>query len=513
MLGELLSGRRPYAEGASSEELIERAGRGEATIPPGLPHAESQLLRRLLAPDPADRPSAREAREALRQIAGRSQRRIRFGAVAALLLVAILSGYKYTVDLRAEREAALAAQDRAEQARAEAEELAGFMLLDLYDGLRAVGKLDLLEPVALQAQRYYGELRTGEIGGGRGESALALIRVAEVLDMQGYLTEATDAYRRAMLALEPLAAQRPDDELVRYRLALARRNYGEVLRFGGDYAGSDPHARDAIEMARELTTGLAPGHGPTESPTAEERWSLLLRGLYLYADSLVRQGQTRDALVLLNEAESLGIPASEAEPALKRDLGDIRYKRCMAFFDSQRADAVVEACQGAFAMDLALYEANPDDIKLGANLAVSYWMVGRAQELAEEFDAALATTDAGLELAAALIAAEPDDSNNQNLRAVLLVSRGRILRRLTRLAEADEVFRAVLTITEPMIEEGRDHAIIHNHLIALTFLGRVDEARPFAREVYDSGWRRPEFLELIEEFDLLPDMVPTGPGT
>ena len=47
---------------------------------------------------------------------------------------------------------------------------------------------------------------------------------------------------------------------------------------------------------------------------------------------------------------------------------------------------------------------------------------------------------------------------------------------------------------------------MHNHMIALTFLGRIDEARPFARKIYDSGWRRPEFLQMLAEYELLPEV-------
>ncbi|MCB1641585.1 MAG: hypothetical protein KDI37_07630, partial [Xanthomonadales bacterium] len=70
--------------------------------------------------------------------------------------------------------------------RAEAEDLASFMIGELYTELKKVGKLPLLEPVAFKAVDYYGDLRTDQISAGRGEQALALIRVAEVLDMQGH---------------------------------------------------------------------------------------------------------------------------------------------------------------------------------------------------------------------------------------------------------------------------------------------------------------------------------------
>lgn len=514
LLGELLTGKKPWPVGLSSEELLQRASRAEASVPTGLPRLETQLLRRLLAADPQARPSAREAREALRRIIARPARRLRLALAAGLIGVGVLSGWKYTTDLRAERATALAAQARAEAAQAQAEDLASFMLVDLYDDLRAVGRLKLLEPVALKAVDYYGELGSSRIGGGRGENALALIRVAEVLDMQGHLAQATDANRRAMEALQPLAERLPDDELVQYRLALATRDYGAMLRYGGDYAGSEPPALRAIELARRLTAGLKPEDSsptPPASPTqpsAEERWSLLLRGMYLYADSQVRQGRAEASLVWLDEAESLAVPAERQHPALRRDLADIRYKRCMAYFDSQRADQVVAACRASFDMDEALYQGNPDDIQLLNNLVSAWWMLGRAEELAGELAAALQSTESGLRLARVLIEREPDNADHQNNHAVLWVAKGRILRAMGQSQASAAAFAAVLAITEPLIASDRDHATVHNHLIALAHLGRIEEARPFARAVYDSGWRRPEFIKLIADFDLLPGVVP-----
>lgn len=508
LLGELLTGRTPWPVGLGSQELLQRASRAEVAIPSGLPRLEAQLLRRLLVPDPQARPSARETREALRRIVARPARRLRLGLAAGLTGIVVLSGLKYTTDLRAERSMALAAQARAETARAQAEDLASFMLVDLYDDLRAVGSLKLLEPVALKAVDYYGELGSSQIGGGRGENALALIRVAEVLDMQGHLAQATDANRRAMEALQPLAERLPDDELVQYRLALATRDHGALLRYGGDYAGSDPHALKAVELARRLTAGLRPEDSSPTQPSAEERWSLLLRGMYLYADSQVRQGRAEASLVWLDEAESLAVPAVREHPALRRDLADIRYKRCMAYFDSQRTDQVVAACRASFEMDEALYQANPDDIQLLNNLVSAWWMLGRAQELAGELAPAFQSTEAGLRLARVLIEREPENADHQNNHAVLWVAKGRILHALGQQQASAAAFAAVLAITEPLIASDRDHATVHNHLIALAYLGRIAEARPFAREVYDSGWRRPEFMKLIADFDLLPGLAP-----
>jgi len=504
VLAELLTGHRLFAADLDSRELIEQARQAKVSLPGNLPRAETALLGSLLDPDPKARPSARETLQTLESIRDRPARRWRYGLAAGLVGLIVMATGKYTLDLQNERALALAAQERAEIARAEAEELAGYMIDELYGGLRGVGRLDLLEPVAIKAADYYGRLDDGELRGGRGEQSLALIRVAEVLDMQGHLADATTAYQRALDNLIPLAEQNPDDELVQYRRALAERNLGEVLRFGGDYRNSDPHAINAIRMARTLTEGLAPGRGPDEEPTGQQRWSLLLRALYLYADSLVRQGQVPEALILLDEAEQLAVPAVEVEASLRRDLGDIQYKRCMAYYDSQQADQVVPACRASFALDEALYESNPDDVRLQRNMAAAYWMLGRALRVAGNHAQALETSTLGEQLARAIVARDPDHADSHNTVAVLLISKAQIHLAMDAEAEAEALFQEVLGITRPLMENALDHATAHNQLIALTHLGELDEARPLAREIFDSGWRRPEFLEMVATHRLIP---------
>jgi tetratricopeptide (TPR) repeat protein/predicted Ser/Thr protein kinase len=504
VLGELLTGRRLLPSDLDSRALIDLARQAKVSTPERLPRQETALLRSLLDPVPEGRPSARATLQALESIRGRSARRWRFAIAAGLVSLVVLATAKYTLDLQTERSLAVAAEQQAETARAEAEELAGYMIDELYGGLRSVGRLDLLEPVAIKAADYYGRLDDGELRGGRGEQSLALIRVAEVLDMQGHLGEATRAYQRAVDSLIPLAEAHPGDELIQYRRALAERNLGEVLRFGGDYLNSDPHALRAIAQARALVDGLEPGQGPVEEPTGEQRWSLLLRGLYLYADSLVRQGQSGRALELLDEAERLAVPAVVVAPALRRDLGDIQFKRCMAYYDSQQPDRVVSACRAAFDLDLDLYESSPDDVRLRRNLASAYWMLGRAERLAGEYTQALQTTAQGEAMARQLVEVDPDHAESHNQVAVLLISRAQIQQAMDAPGEAMETYRQVLSITQPLMDAAMDHATAHNHLIALTHLGRLDEARPLAREIFESGWRRPEFLDMLRSYDLVP---------
>ncbi|MHC4409982.1 MAG: hypothetical protein ACYS0F_13405, partial [Planctomycetota bacterium] len=143
-----------------------------------------------LRPDNAAAQSMRERARELRAgaiAAGESvaRRRLmkRVGVVgllagtAATILVALL--------LNARRE-------EAEDAQARAEDLAGFMLNDLHEGLLPVGRLDLLATVARKSLDYYSNLPTDNITeDARLARALVLGRIGEVLqdtgDLQGAL--------------------------------------------------------------------------------------------------------------------------------------------------------------------------------------------------------------------------------------------------------------------------------------------------------------------------------------
>jgi tetratricopeptide (TPR) repeat protein len=134
-------------------------------------------------------------------------------------------------------------------------------------------------------------------------------------------------------------------------------------------------------------------------------------------------------------------------------------------------------------------------------------MLGRAERLAGEYTQALQTTAQGEAMARQLVEVDPDHAESHNQVAVLLISRAQIQQAMDAQGEAMATYRQVLSITQPLMDAAMDHATAHNHLIALTHLGRLDEARPLARAIFESGWRRPEFLDMLRSYDLVPASI------
>ena len=125
LLQELFTGRPPYEPGLSQPLLMVKAIEGDSLPLEGVKDPDlAALIRRLKALAPEARPTAAEAAERLAWIRGKPGRRRRRLLAAAVAAAFLLGGVKYILDLRQERQRALAA-------RSEAEQVTGF-LVDLF---------------------------------------------------------------------------------------------------------------------------------------------------------------------------------------------------------------------------------------------------------------------------------------------------------------------------------------------------------------------------------------------
>ena len=509
LLSELLSGRRPYRDSLSSRELLLRARRGEIDLPTALPVAETALIKRLLSPQARQRPSAREALLALQRIAARPARRLRWAFASAALLLVLFSGYKYTTDLQLERQLALAAQQRAEQAqqhaetaRAEAEDLAQYMIGELYQGLRGVGRLDLLESVALKAVSYYDSVGLQQAGQLNRQQAMALLHSAEIIDLQGHQAAALTAFERAAAALQRLADGNSEDAQLQLLLGGALDKLANQTCLVGKYRDCEAIARRAVAIGQQLTAGFAPGLGPAEAPSGEARWFMLLGAMDLTAEALLRRGEIPAAREVVDQMYPLAQSAAAVVPGLRRRLGHVQFKRCSVYYDADMGLQAVSACREALGVDEAELQSKPDDFLLRLNLVYSHWMMGKSLHRAGKPEQARDSLALGEKWARELIAREPEHADAINALSVILVARGE------HLVESDDpraqaVLAEVLTLNGPLDVVPEELNVAHHRLIALTHLGRLEQAIPYALQLQEAGWRRPDFLRLCESFELL----------
>ncbi|GJM09852.1 MAG: hypothetical protein DHS20C11_21280 [Lysobacteraceae bacterium] len=502
LLGELLTGKSLHPADANTPTLIDFDRVGRVEVPKALPAAERALLRELLSEEPSARPTARDCLDRIDHILNRPRRRWLTAVAALSIAMVLLVGWKYTSDLKREREVAVVASERADQARAQAENLIGFMLDDLNSGLRKVGRLGLLESVADQVLKYYGELSAEDMSRSNGQPAIALQRIAEVTDEQGDLPHAIDIMRRSIAGLDYLIDAEPDNDLALFRLGEAHTYMGDLMRTNGDFIEARFHTESAMTIGEQLTRGFEPGKGPVQRPNGTDRWRVLLRSTYIHADTFMRVGENERTVEFLERAAALAVPAVENEPALTSQLADIQYKRCDTYYDMKADQLALGACRASLEMDRQLHEANPDDYWAHKNFALDHMVTARVYRSLGRADEGLALLEAGAVHTRALLAWEPENATRQNDHVTMLVTKGQLLKSLGQTEASDAIFEDVYTRVLALGEQRDDIPFLNNAFLARLYVGQIEEARAVARILAERGFKRREFREMCMQFEI-----------
>lgn len=254
LLQELHTGQAPYDMNTDLPTLLDRVRRAETLAPSGLSRDLADLITRLKALAPSQRPTAVETGERLRWIREKPRRRLRYGIVAALLLLAIGGGVKYTVDLARERTAAVLAREDATARRDQAEDLIGFMLGDLRRKLRGVGRLDVLDSVGEKAMAYFAAVPPAALSDDEvRRRSQAIYQIGEVRKERGDLEGAAARFKESLDLIAALAQRDPGNPEWQVSLAASHFYVGDALRLQGDLAGAMRH----FSVYRDIGDALA----------------------------------------------------------------------------------------------------------------------------------------------------------------------------------------------------------------------------------------------------------------
>jgi eukaryotic-like serine/threonine-protein kinase len=225
-----LAGRSPVDGPAGPPPLI--------AVEPSTPPDLAAIVARAMARDPQDRyASAGELAADLKRFAtgglvsareysiaalARRWARRRLGAVvvggaalAAVLLVGVVSFVRVARD----RDAALAAEQRARTLSQSGAHMIGFLLDRLYPRLEAIGRLGALSGLGGQVQAYYGALAEGTPldAGTLSQRAGALALLGDVERGQGNGQQAESLYRASLAMVEEQRSRFGDDAGLRER--------------------------------------------------------------------------------------------------------------------------------------------------------------------------------------------------------------------------------------------------------------------------------------------------------
>lgn len=473
VLDHVLSGRPAYT-GANSVGILEAVKRGPpvplAQRQPGVPPDLLAIVARAMARDAAARyPTALELAEDLRryqtgQLVGahhyspgqlvrrwlrRNRVAVSVAAVAALLVLvlgALALQRVFHAQRVAEEQRARAEEQRAraEVSRADAEDLLGFMLVDLRDKLIPVGRLDLLDDVARKAIHYYGRPGQTLDDTDLAKRALARRNLGAVLAAQGHADLALDEYRAALAISRTLAASDPASSGRQQGLAVSHEKVGDALSAHGDAAAALAAHRTALAIYERLAAA---------DPTSTDLQRELAESETKVGEVLLAQGDVVGALAAARVSSTI------AETLESRQPSNALGHRTVAVSQTLMGDVLVARGDGAGALaayrkSLTLWESlaarDPANADRQRDLAGGHQKVGDMLYVQGDSAGAIAQHRASLAIRERLAAKDPTNTDRQRELSSSYERTGEMLRVQGDAARALAAYRASLAIAETL---------------------------------------------------------------
>jgi len=425
--------------------------------------------------------------------------------VAALALALLLAGVSLPFGLWALREKARAeeARDRAIlseavalDAQRTADDLINSMLFDLRDKLTPLGRVELLDDVSRQVERYFESLPENKHtpSAKRNQASLWLDR-GTLLTTQGKLTEARAALTRAMEFSESLVSETPGDHESLVTLAAVSSVFGDLVKSEGNLAG----ARSLFERSLGIRQDLA-----TAEPENADRQRDLSTAYQRLAGVCEAENKTDEAESLYRKALQIIETLSKKEPGnvyWQRDLSVIHSK--LGLLARNRRD--LQASRHHFEADLKISEqlaaANPDDAIAQHDLSLSLSTVGSLLRQEGKLDEARTLYRKSLALSEALSTQDPKNLDWRRGLAVNLNKMGDLELESGGLQAAGDYYRRSLDIARELSAADPGNTIWRRDLaVALQRLGEVELGN---KEIEQAGGRFKESLEISRELAAL----------
>jgi tetratricopeptide (TPR) repeat protein/predicted Ser/Thr protein kinase len=469
LLQELFTGRPPDDGELDYFRRLEKRRRGETPPPVGLAKDLTTLIVRLKSAAPAQRPTAVDAAERLRWIRDTPKRRLRWSVAAAALLAVAIAGTKYTIDLRRERTAAVAARQDADRRRQQAETLIGFMLDDLRPKLQQVGRLALLEDVGSEATKYFDAVPPSDLSGEElFRRSQALHQIGEIKQAEGKLPDAANAYRASVTYAEQAFARDPNNSEWQLGLGTAHFYVGDASRVQGDL----PAAMREFTAYRDVAQRLV-DHEPQN-----EKWLLELSyGFTNVGAVLEAQGSLPAAKQQFEDALRITSDLARRKPA------DVERQQALAL-EHNHLGVVLDKL-GDAAAALTHYDAdlvirrqfvasNPTNLALRRSLQVALSAAGRAYEDSGQIQPAIELYGQWRDVTAASATADPRNSDWQRDAAVAKSYLAGALRFVGRLDEAESELRKGLAALRQIVAASPTVALWQRDLAAAELnLGQI----------------------------------------
>jgi len=415
----------------------------------------------------------------------------------------------------AERKKAQEAEAVAKKNLDRAETLMSFLLFEMRDELRPIGRLSVLERLATKALEFFDALppesRTattlrhegvaldllGDVQDDRGDRQAALAtyrkaleigrrlsaatpddlnlahdvsvdhnKIGAVLHQLGESDEALASFRASLAILRDLAKKQPNETLWKHSLSITLTNVGDELTVKGDKPGATEVLEEALSLARTLRAA-----GPEEA-----KWpGLVATALESLGSFRNATGDTEGALATYQEA--LGVRASvlaqtEGNRQAQHELAVAQSNVAVLLQELGRTDEALETGRAWLANAQALAEADTTNLLWLRSLGGARDLVAAMLERKGEAGAEAAELRRlGLVLWKALAEQVPDDLARQGKLSTAYGAYAEALVGLGDLATAVAVRKEALAFQSQLADRHpdmpglrRDESVSHNDL-------------------------------------------------
>jgi len=415
-LYQVLAGDLPPRGAVSWRDLRETAH--------SLPQDLAAVIARCLAPDPEDRyPSARAVAEDLQRFLDgeavhahadhlayrlsrfvlRHRALVTVAGISALLLAAALV-VAAVLGVRAVR-----ANERADQRRAQAEELIGFTILDLRDKLEPVGRLDLLDEVGHRAMRYFAAVPEEELSDEElSRRSMALYQIGDVRMRRGDLAGAKRPFEESLALARELVARNPNDTECLFGLGQSEFWAGYALWERGDPDAARPH----FEAYHEISERLVAREPESLDWRRELSYSLSNLGSLLEAQGELEGALERFRAALeLDRALVADAPDPETVDAQRFELAATHNTVGLVLEQLGRLDEAQEHFEADVALRRELVERDPENQRWRELYGTSGQFLGNLLAMRGETAAARPHLEAVRDLFDELAAHDPENGD------------------------------------------------------------------------------------------------------
>ncbi len=565
VLYRLLVGQIPFKADsvvATYQQIMNQCIGQIASIIPGFPQNLQTILETCMRKQPANRyQSVRVFKEDLENwLAGfpiNAQKekqwikfkswfkRNRIAATVAMTLATLSAGLiiKYAYDINTERQLAL-------ESKQESDELLNFMLQDLHQQLTEIGRVDVLETVAVRSlahlNKYQRIIHTEQYL----KQATIYRNIAEVLDMQADINQAEAALLQAKSLLVQLLGEPNSHETALVELSACLVELANLHAKFGRLAQASEEYEEALLYAYQIpaTDGNDQHHTTQWEVHNAYAWNLMEEGKYPKAKQQLgialnisehqlslqpKQTQWMDKKLktlttfgwFYNEVRDLAasqqlyLQALELAQALYHEaphsaltihgLRKVYNQLAYTYSVDENVSAAAQYAEHAKIHGITLQNKAPENQIYQRALAYTYTTLGDSYKSLGQLDQAEENYRAGLDISTQIAQLAPDNASVQNDLAIDRMNLGQLLMNQGNATEAERLWQAAADAIASFASQAEASIYyIDTYAHVLLLQGNPEAAKPYLSQLKSAtGWGQEAYEKLTKEFNLTQELA------